>query len=210
VAPIIGNHEQSGNGYFDYFNGRGIADGVAGTRGKGWYSLSTGSAPNVGWQILALNSECALLGCEAEQLEWLRAQLAASQKPCTLAYWHRPRFSSGAHGDDRDMTPRWTEIANHGVDVALNGHEHDYERLAPLDAGGASSPNSGVRQFVVGTGGKESRTVGSGPHTEASNTDTFGYLELTLELGSYDWRLIRTDSPNNGTFQDSGAASCHA
>ncbi len=207
VAPVMGNHEQSGDGYFDYFNGRGAATGVAGQRGKGWYAMTTGASASEGWQILALNSECPSLGCEAEQLTWLNAQLAASEKPCTLAYWHRPRFSSGAHGDDASVAPLWQAIADHGGEVVISGHEHNYERMGRRGANGGADA-AGVRQFIVGTGGKEFRPMGSSVHTRASNVDTFGYLEMTLKSNSYDWRFVAADAPGNGRFEDSGSASC--
>ena len=58
--PVLGNHEGAGADYFDYFNGKGVADGPAGQRGKGWYSFDVGS-----WHIVALNSNCSRVGCTA-------------------------------------------------------------------------------------------------------------------------------------------------
>ena len=37
--PIVGNHEGSGTGYFDYFNGAGVADGPAGVQRQGLVQL---------------------------------------------------------------------------------------------------------------------------------------------------------------------------
>jgi len=38
--------------------------------------------------------------------------------------------------------------------VVLSAHEHNYERFAPQDPNGEADPERGIRQFVVGTGGK--------------------------------------------------------
>jgi hypothetical protein len=85
-------HARHAAGYFDYFGA------AAGSRSTGWYSFDVGA-----WHLIALNSECAHVGgCGrgSRQERWLRADLAAHRTACTLAYWHKPRFSSGLHGDD--------------------------------------------------------------------------------------------------------------
>src|SRR5215217_9150098 len=139
--PILGNHESSGTGYFDYFNGSGVTDGPAGPRGKGYYSFDVGS-----WHLIALNSNCSrpadttdVVDCStgSEQEQWLRADLAAHRNTCTLAYWHHPRFSSGHDGDSTFMQALWQDLYDAGVDVALSGHSHNYERFGPQNAAGA-------------------------------------------------------------------------
>ena len=203
--PVIGNHEGSGTGYYDYFNGLGVADGPAGPRGKGWYSFDVGT-----WHLVALNSNCDDVGCTAgsEQEQWLRADLAAHPTSCTLAYWHHPRYSSGHDGDNTFMQPLWEALDDAGAEIVLSGHSHDYERVAPVDRNGTVNQAAGIRQFVVGTGGAFF-TGGLGtriPQSEVAQSDTFGVLFLTLHPTSYDWRFV----PEAGkTFTDSGSAACH-
>ncbi|HAM22269.1 MAG TPA: alkaline phosphatase [Actinobacteria bacterium] len=209
VAPVLGNHEASGEGYFDYFNGIGKNTGVAGTRGDGWYSYNTGDTANSGWHVVALNSECVGKECGTRQMEWLRTDLAANTKGCTIAYLHKPRFSIGDHGDDNGMQPFWEVLNQYGAEVLLAGHDHNYERQVPRNASGAADPTRGMRQFVVGTGGKGLRGVSPNAFTQANSKDTFGYLEMTLRANSYDWRFVRAESPGNGTFTDSGSTTCH-
>jgi chitodextrinase len=204
TRPVIGNHESSGAGYWDYFNGRGVADGPAGPRGKGWYSFDIGA-----WHLIALNSNCSRVSCVAgsEQEQWLRADLAAHPNTCTLAFWHHPRFSSGHDGSNTFMQPMWQALYDYGVDVALTGHSHDYERFARLNASGAVDQARGIRQFVVGTGGAfftglGSRIMGS----EVGQNHTFGVLKLTLHPTSYDWQFV----PEAGrTWTDAGTEACH-
>ena len=129
TRPAPGNHEFHSSGarpYFDYF---GTA---AGDPKTGYYSYELGK-----WHIIVLNSECLPVGgCEAgsPQDKWLRADLAAHPAACTLAYWHKPLFSSGgAHGNDIAVKPLFQALYEANADVVVNGHDHDYERFAPQD-----------------------------------------------------------------------------
>jgi hypothetical protein len=134
--------------------------------------------------------------------------LAAHPSACTLAYWHKPLFSSGsAHGDDLQMKPLWDALYRAGADIVVNGHDHDYERFAPQNPAGKLDEAHGIREFVVGTGGKNHRPFGAIERTsQARNADTFGVLKLMLRADSYDWQFV----PESGkTFSDSGTGTCH-
>ena len=204
--PVPGNHEYEtpgAAGYFDYFNGTGSQAGPAGDRAAGYYSFDVGS-----WHVIALNSVCDEVGgCEADspQEQWLRRDLAAHQNACTLAFWHHPRFTSGGHGEW--MHDIWQALYEGNADLALVGHEHNYERFAPQDAAGGMDPARGIRQLVVGTGGHSRHPfVTVKPNSEVRNASTFGVLELTLRSGAYDWAF----RPAGGaSFNDSGSSRCH-
>ena len=99
--------------------------------------------------------------CGTRQLAWLQNDLANNTKGCTIAYLHKPRFSIGDHGDDSSMQPFWSLLNQYGAEVLLAGHDHNYERQVPRNAAGAADPTNGVRQFVVGTGGKGLRGIHS-------------------------------------------------
>jgi acid phosphatase type 7 len=207
TSPSLGNHEYAtanAAGHFDYFNGTGVEAGPAGQRGKGYYSFDVGS-----WHLIALNSNCSQVGgCGAgsTQEQWLRADLAANPTSCALAFWHHPRFSSGIHGDESAMTAIWQALYDGGADVVLSGHDHDYERFAPQDATGNADAARGIREFVVGTGGKTLYPMfAAKPNSEVRNFDTYGVLELALRPAGFDWRF----SPAVGSFIDSGSSACH-
>ena len=135
-------------GYFDFFNGAGAVTGPAGERGKGYYSYNFG-----GWHFVALNSNCAHIrggcGVNSPQERWVRDDLQANLLPCTLAYAHHPRFSSGINGSGENLAPLWQALYEYGVDVYLSGHDHHYERFAPQRPDGVVRPEHGVREFVV-------------------------------------------------------------
>jgi hypothetical protein len=200
--PAPGNHEYRGDAdaapYFAYFGA------AAGAPGAGWYSFSVGA-----WHVVALNSNCDRVGgCERDspQGRWLAADLAAHPAPCTLAFWHHPRFNSGAlHGNARRLAPFWEILQEHGADVILAGHEHVYERFAPQDARGRADPN-GIRQFTVGTGGRSLRGFGEvEPNSEVRSGDAYGVLALTLEPAGYAWEFLPVAGAR---FTDRGRAAC--
>ena len=199
--PVPGNHEyqtSGASGYFDYFGG------AAGGRTTGYYSYDLGT-----WHLIALNSNCAPIGgCgpESPQEEWLRADLAAHPVDCVLAYWHHPRFSSGEHGSDQMMVTFWQDLYAAGADVVLSGHDHDYERFAPQDAFGTADPLHGIREFVVGTGGKSHYAIVTPqPNSEVRDSATAGVLKLTLRPGSYAWQFLPAVG---GSFTDQGSQGC--
>jgi Tol biopolymer transport system component len=215
MRPVVGNHEYrvpGAAGYFDYFNGVGIPDGPAGPRDKGYYSYDLGR-----WHIVALNSQCShptndnpyAADCQAgsAQEQWLRADLAANPSRCTLAYWHHPLISAGLPNLNAAVQPLYQALYDGGVDVLLTGHDHGYERFAPMDPALNRDATRGVRQFVVGSGGKshEERQLPQ-PNSEVRENLTFGVLKLTLRPNAYQWEFV----PEAGaTFADAGANDCH-
>lgn len=203
TRPAPGNHEFHSSGatpYFDYFGS------AAGDPQNGYYSYELGS-----WHIVVLNSECKDVGgCDAgsRQEKWLRSDLAAHPAACTVAYWHKPLFSSGgAHGNDPEIKPLWQALYDAHATIVVNGHDHDYERFAPQDPDAVADHARGIREFVVGTGGKSHRPFGTiRPNSEVRNADAFGVLKLTLRDKGYDWQFI----PEAGkSFTDSGSGTCH-
>jgi len=203
TRPAPGNHEFHSAGatpYFEYFGA------AAGDPKTGYYSYELGK-----WHVIVLNSECLDVGgCEAgsPQDKWLRADLAQHPAACTLAYWHKPLFSSGsAHGNDLEMKPLWQALYDANAEVVVNGHDHNYERFAPQAPDGSADPARGIREFVAGTGGKNLRPMGLPVlNSEVSSSEAFGVLKLTLRANGYDWQFI----PQAGrSFTDSGSANCH-
>lgn len=200
--PVPGNHEYEtpgATGYYGYFGSR------AGDPRKGYYSFNIGA-----WHAVMLNSNCSAVGgCGATspQGKWLRSDLAANPKACTIAVWHHPRFTSRRSTPDGLTNSLWQALYQYGADVVVNGHQHNYERFAPQTPAGAADASYGIRQFVVGTGG--AALVGFSTtmkNSQVRNSGTYGVLRLTLHSSSYDFAFV----PIAGqSFRDSGSASCH-
>lgn len=197
TKPTPGNHEYRSNdglGYFNYFGSK------AGRPNRGYYSFNRG-----GWHFIALNSNISTKKT-SRQIEWLRKDLTSNAAECTLAYWHHPLFSSGEHGNHSYVKPIWKALSADDADLVITGHDHDYERFAPMNAQGEARAQ-GIRSFIVGTGGVGLRPFKTiQPHSVVRSDDTFGVLKLTLQTDGYLWEFL----PDvDGTFSESGAGDCH-
>lgn len=198
----LGNHEYNSDDptpSFDYFGDH------LGPRGLGYYSMDLGN-----WHIVVLNVNDKIAFEEGSpQDQWLQADLAASPKTCTLAIWHNPRFlSSNTIGwtSNAFIEELWNRLFAAGVDVVLNGQQHQYERFPPMTPTGSPDNASGIREFNVGTGGESTEMpIAIAQYSEALS-DAFGVLKLTLDAGSYSWQFVPTVP---GLFSDSGSGTCH-
>ena len=223
TRPILGNHEYSTStdtkdpcynapsgapGYFQYFGNAAtpLQPGCT-VNCKGYYSYDLGS-----WHIIALNSICTQVGgCGkgSPQEVWLKNDLAAHPNQCTLAYWHYPRFSSSESGTTYTsyLATLWQDLYDAKADVVLNAHDHVYERFAPMDTAGTIDRANGMREFIVGTGGKKHMSfVNVLPSSEVRNGTTYGSVKMTLRPNGYDWTFLPVAG---ATFTDSGSDSCH-
>ena len=196
TRPTPGNHDYEASGakpYYSYFGAN------AGPSGRGYYSYNAGD-----WHIVSLNSNISMSSSSA-QYKWLKADLEANRNACTLAYWHHPRFSSGDHGNSTKSKAIYQLLYDKGAEVVVVGHDHNYERFAPQTADGKKDLARGIRQFVVGTGGKSLRSMGSSANTEARNSSTHGVVKFTLAPGSYQWEFIPVAGK---TYRDAGSGTC--
>ena len=194
TKPVPGNHEYNtagAAGYFQYF------DNI-----DSYYAYDLGT-----WRIYALNSEIDV-SVSSPQVAWLQADLAANPSLCALAYWHRPRWSSGSlHGSDPAMQTLWQVLYEAGAELVISGHEHHYERFAQMDTSGLAV-SQGLREFVAGMGG------GAGHYpfgsvlsaSEVRDNSAYGVLKLTLNAGSYDWQFVPVQG---AAFTDIGSSTCH-
>jgi len=202
TRPVPGNHEYltpNAAGYFGYF---GLQ---AGDPKTGYYAYDLGA-----WRIYALNSNCADIGgCDSGSAEvaWLKADLAANPTRCVLAYWHHPRFSSGEHGSNAFVAGLWNALYAAGAEIVLNGHDHDYERFAPLSDAGTVDEAKGIVEFVVGTGGRSHYPfISILPASRVRDNTTFGVLDLTLSPGGWSSTFVPVQGKS---FTDTAAGTCH-
>jgi acid phosphatase type 7 len=196
TLPVPGNHEYNtagAKGYYRYF-------GSVATPAPGYAATKVGR-----WTVYLLNSNCDAINCR-RQRRWLDSALGADPSRCTAIVMHHPRYSSGfEHGSDDGLAAFWQIAYDHHVDLALAGHDHDYERFAPMDAHRRVRPRRGITSFVVGTGGRSlyhlgKREVGS----RYFRADRFGVLLLRLGDGAFSWKF-RTIG---GATRDAGARNC--
>jgi hypothetical protein len=197
TRPVPGNHDYDlpeSPGFFEYFAGQ-IGEG-----GRTYYDFQLGA-----WRIYALDSNIGA-GSSSNQYQWLSTTLAQDSGSCALAYWHHPIRSSARNGDQDQMLDVWRLLAEHGADVVLSGHDHVYERFAPMNKELDYDPR-GMRLFVAGTGGARHYTFRDPrPLSEVRIEETWGVLKLTLSNDGYTWEFI----PSAGSAgSDSGSDECH-
>ncbi len=194
--PLPGNHDwetsAAAAAYFRYFGDVAAPPG-------GYYSYEVGA-----WHVIGLNSSIAA-NVDSAQYAWLKADLAASTATCTIAIWHHPLFSCGTNGNSNWMRDAWRLLNKYAVEIVVSGDDHVYERFAPQDADGRASA-TGIREFVVGTGGYTLYERGSSQaNLEVFENHTFGVIKFTLKKRGYDWEFV----PIAGqTFRDYGSGSC--
>jgi hypothetical protein len=139
-------------------------------------------------------------------LQWLENDLRKNLRRYVLAYWHHPRFSSGRHGTDARTQALWEMLYRHGASIVLAGHDHDYERFAPMNDKGERDDRRASRSFVVGTGGAKLYEIKERqPLSQASEDSTWGVLKLTLHKDGYDWEFLPVV---RGDFKDVGSTGC--
>ena len=202
TLPAVGNHEYhtpGASGYYGYFGA------VAGNPSEGWHSNSLAS-----WRLIGLNSMCSEIGGCIEgspQQRWLQNDLKMNPARCTIAFWHHPRYSStrSKRGGTNGL---WRTLQSAGADIVLAGHDHDYERFAPMNANGTLNYRDGMRSWVVGTGGQNlfdpAVEYKWTPGSEAFLSE-FGVLKLNLYEFGYRWEFVNT----SGVVRDSGFDTCH-
>ena len=203
TRPAPGNHEYNHGaaagapGYYQYYGA------AAGDPAKGYYSYDLGA-----WHLVVINSNLDMNAGSAQE-QWLRADLAAHQTVCTVAYWHHPRFSSGGNGSTLVTQPIWQALYDNGADLVLNGHDHDYERFAPQTPTGARDDANGIREIIAGTGGNSLYSWPGNPiaNSEIRSNENYGVLKITLWPTSYDWDFIPVAG---GSFSDHGSTLCHS
>lgn len=192
---IAGNHdyENGKSNYYDYFGAKANPDG----KGTGYYRIDQN-----GWTVFALNSNIDATAASV-QAQWLKQELASAQ-PCVAAAWHHARFSSAPDGDNTTMTALWDILDQAKADVVLQGHEHHYERFAPMTADGSLSTTGGMRSFVVGTGGAQTYAHATVRPGSEKQVVAYGVMRLSLSAGNAKWRFIDVDN----AVRDEGAFDC--
>jgi hypothetical protein len=198
----LGNHDYltpGGSGAWDYFGDR------AGPRGKGFYSENVGA-----WHIVVLNDNDSIpFRPGSEQEQWLVADLANNNQPCTLVISHTPRYSSTNVPGNVERTSRkflWQRLYEANAEILLHGQHHHYERMQRMNPDGAVDETRGLLQFNVGTGGEAVEDPTAIHPNSASRAAVFGILKLTLKPDGYDYQFLTI---GGATFTDSGSGTCH-
>ncbi len=189
--PARGDHDLKGGsdaGFLAYFGNPAP-----------YYSFDLG-----GWHVISLDSEIDHSALSA-QVAWLQQDLAATGAGCIAAYWGEPRWTSGkVAASHATFDPFWQALYSAHADLVLAGDTHNYERFAKMAPDGTTAPD-GIREFVVGTGGRSLVGFPNVSPLSQARKKSFGVLQLTLQDGSYGWQFI----DEARTVLDSGSETCN-
>ena len=207
IFPCPGNHDEHDeppfSGYCQFW-------GKAAHAPQMYYSFDLG-----GWHIVSLDSvNLAKGGEKAEtQLRWLKSDLAAKPRMPILAYWHYPFFSNAKHHGMAKMKPYWDVVYTHGPALVMNGHNHIYERFAPMNPDGEKVAEArGIQEFIVGPGGatptKEQADDGKGPQSEKLHLGAqhVGFFKLFAD-GGFTYTVQSITSTGEKAVVDKGAGN---
>ncbi|HIE38169.1 MAG TPA: metallophosphoesterase family protein [Anaerolineae bacterium] len=130
--PTLGNHEANNPLYRELFYLPG---------NERWYSFDYGHVHFVCLQV----DNIADLSPQGEQIRWLQEDLASTEQPWKVLFFHVPPFSSLGEEEDEVHTRRAlaSVLTDQGVQIVFTGHHHNYQRLQV----------GGVTYVVTGGGG---------------------------------------------------------
>lgn len=139
--------------------------------------------------------EARFVALKDKQNNWLRDEAFKDSKNCELVFMHHPRYSSGKHGnietETKPLAGLYKTLYEEGVSVILSAHDHGYERFYPMNDIGEKKYETGMRSFVVGTGGAEFRPFEKiHENSEVRNNVDWGVLKLELFEDYYTWQFI--------------------
>lgn len=167
-----------------------------------WWTKQTGA-----WTVIGLDSESLTGATGTRQLEFLRQSLLTNDGRPTIVTWHRPTFSRGHHGDQRDTNVLWDIVsADADVKLVLWGHDHNYEQVERTVQAGTNSQRK-LNTFVVGTGGADLRkckTKNIPGELICGKKNNYGVLQLKLEDNGYSWSFRNANGKKFGRQLDSG------
>lgn len=213
--PAVGNHElfdeSTAKPYRDYWNSVGVWASTPkppsvvnfgyGSSSPLYYSFDLGN-----WHLIAVDTALAPRTSTSTQLNWLKADLAATTKPCTLAFGHHPFVSGSGAGANADIKPIFQALYDANGDIFLAGHEHAYVAFEKINPNNTAD-SGGVRPWVVGAGGTGAdQTPGTANVNRRLYLGENGFLKLELKATSYTWQYIN----NTGVVRDSGSDTCNA
>lgn len=192
-----GNHDYvasvAADSYFSYFGDR------SGPNRLGYYSFRAAE-----WTVMMLNSNVPINKTSA-QYAFVRTTMQQTPTRCTMAVLHHPFDSSGINGPTPSLRDIWELMYNLGGDVVIAGHDHLYERHAPVDTDQRRDDAKGIRQFTVGTGGAPLYNKVRQALNSEYFAATWGMLRIKLDPALYQWQFMDM----NGNVIDSGLTVCH-
>ncbi|MGB9596188.1 MAG: purple acid phosphatase family protein, partial [Candidatus Poribacteria bacterium] len=157
IYTCIGNHERNSPNYYNY---------LSLPNNESYYSFDYANA-----HFICLNTISELYDESSPQYKWLIDDLEKNKDgKWIIVFFHSPLFR--AHRT-RGIEPQryvWQPIFDkYGVDIVLNGHDHNYTRIYPVGYL-SDKPKKGVQHIITGGGGAPLYDIAEGrSYVQASN-----------------------------------------
>ena len=206
LAPSMGNHDVT------YNNGKSFTDVFVNPPNAAnpserelYYSFDYGNA-----HFVVLNNYFAMSTVGSAQYNWLVNDLAASSQFWKFVVFHEPAYATDSSQQPRDGTNIVKNLVplfeQYNVDIVLNGHWHDYERMYPLLGGQVSTIEAGGVVYVVtGGGGAGLISIGTGTLNQrtAAKFQKFHLTMLDITTCSLQLSAVQKVSGTGDTFDAS-------
>lgn len=196
-----GNHENNTGAMARYFNYTEKKDGNVQAISGEYYSFDYANAH---FTVLDTN-DATSDGLGAEQLAWLKNDLANTNAKWKFVLMHKSLYSAGSHAFDGEVIAMRTQLtklfAENGVNVVFGGHDHSYTETYLVDKDG---------KVVDKTDGKGVRYTGDGVMyitLGTLGTKFYNYREndMTTDKFNKDESILHTlDSQTFGKVVVSG------
>jgi len=175
--PTAGNHENTADPASYYPSLFALPVNPA---AGNYYSFDVGCM-----HVVVLDSEMDMNGAQKMWLENdMQKSAANSAIAWTIIYFHRPPYSSGAHGSQLDVRAAWCSIfEKYGVAMVFAGNDHHYERSRLIN---------GVMYVVTGGGGAPLYSASNSWFT-AAVTSCYHAVVLDVEPARIRYRAVRHD-----------------
>ncbi|WP_059047252.1 purple acid phosphatase family protein [Paenibacillus rubinfantis] len=144
LMPVAGNHDEV-SGDASAFASHFLVpeNGAEGATPGTTYSFDYGFT-----HIVVLNTESKI----TRQAAWLREDLRKNPQPWTIVAMHRPAYGGNQYEKIEEWIPIFEEF---GVDLVLQGHNHEYSRSYPLQDGQIAQDGNGTVYVVTNTSGSK-------------------------------------------------------
>ena len=196
-----GNHENNTGAMARYFNYTENKDGNVQAISGEYYSFDYANAH---FTVLDTN-DATSDGLGAEQLAWLKNDLANTNAKWKFVLMHKSLYSAGSHAFDGEVIAMRTQLtklfAENGVNVVFGGHDHSYTETYLVDKDG---------KVVDKTDGKGVRYTGDGVMyitlgTLGTKFYTYRENDMTTDKFNKDESILHTlDSQTFGKVVVSG------
>lgn len=193
LVPVVGNHECQGGHPTMYLGQFALPrNGPPGIEAERAYTFEYGNA-----LFVVLDSNLP----PEKQTAWLDEQLGRSRARWKIVTYHHPAYSSAPNRDNKAMREAWQPVFDrHGVDLALQGHDHAYLRTFPIRDGKSFDDPAMGTTYIVSVSGVKYYKQAARPETMVGFTDVMTWQVLDLRIEGD--RLIYRAYDSKGQVRD--------